>query len=103
LEDAVLRELREETALEARVLCPLGKVSIEREGFRYVIHEHLVAPLGYGDLRPGDDAAEVRWVARHELEALGVLPDAIAVIDRAIAAAAALACGNPPEPGGEPA
>jgi ADP-ribose pyrophosphatase YjhB (NUDIX family) len=101
LEEAVLRELREETALEARVQCPLGTVSIEREGFRYVIHEHLVAPLGDGALRPGDDAAEVRWVARHELEALGVLTDAIAVIDRGIGMAAALACGSRPESGGE--
>jgi ADP-ribose pyrophosphatase YjhB (NUDIX family) len=110
-EEAVLRELREETSLEARVQCPLGTVSIEREGFRYVIHEHLVVPLGDGPLRPGDDAAEARWVARHELEALGVLPDAVAVIDRGMAAAAALAnpaqidavpaSGRRPEGGGE--
>jgi ADP-ribose pyrophosphatase YjhB (NUDIX family) len=88
-EDAVLRELREETALEARVQGPLGAVTLEREGFRYVIHEHLAFPCTEGPLRPGDDAAEVRWVPRHELDALGVLPDAVAVIDRGIAEATA--------------
>jgi 8-oxo-dGTP diphosphatase len=90
LEGAVLRELREETALEARVRCHLETVTIEREGFAYSIHEHLVEPTGAGPLRAGDDAAEVRWATRSELETLGVLPDAVAVIDRGIAMAVKL-------------
>jgi ADP-ribose pyrophosphatase YjhB (NUDIX family) len=90
LQQAVVRELREETALEGRVECALGAVTVERDGFRYVIHEHLVVPDGPGPfvLRAGDDAAEVRWACRNELDALGVLPDAIAVIDQGMAEAA---------------
>jgi ADP-ribose pyrophosphatase YjhB (NUDIX family) len=91
LDTAVLRELREETALEGRVRAALGVVVIEREGYAYAIHEHLVEPLTLGPLQPGDDAAEARWTTRDELERLGVLPDAIAVIDRGLAEASA--CG----------
>src|SRR5579884_2311471 len=91
-EAAVVRELREETALEARVVCPLGTVMIAREGFVYRIHEHLAVPVGAGGpggaggaggatLRPGDDAADARWARRDELAGLGVLDDAMAVID----------------------
>ncbi|MCL2449044.1 MAG: NUDIX domain-containing protein [Polyangiaceae bacterium] len=84
VEAAALRELLEETGVEGRVVCLLGIVSIEREGFSYAIHEHLVEPMSPGPLRPGDDAAEAIWVDAGALSALGVLPDAIAVIERGL-------------------
>jgi mutator protein MutT len=87
LETAVLRELREETGLKVRVICPLGPVDLEREGKRYRIHEYLCAALGEATPRAGDDAARVQWVARNELGGYGVLQDALDVIDRAFAAA----------------
>ncbi|HLK36977.1 MAG TPA: NUDIX domain-containing protein [Polyangiaceae bacterium] len=89
LEAAALRELREETSLRARIVCALGPVAIDREGRAFEIHEFLAAPLGPTDPRAGDDAADARWVERHELDALGVHPEAIAVIDRALAEAGA--------------
>jgi ADP-ribose pyrophosphatase YjhB (NUDIX family) len=89
LEAAVLRELREETGLEGAVTCSLGTVGIERDGFSYVIHEHLVVLDRDAALCAGDDAAEARWVERDGIEALGVLPDAVAVIDRGFAEARA--------------
>jgi len=87
LDRAVVREVREETALETRVVCALGPVTIEREGRRYVIHEHLVVPVDDTPPRAGDDAADVRWVSRDALSGLGVRPDAIAVVDQALAEA----------------
>jgi hypothetical protein len=51
----------------------------------YVIHEHLCEPRGAAPLQAGDDAAEARWVAPADLEALGVHADARAVIGRALA------------------
>jgi ADP-ribose pyrophosphatase YjhB (NUDIX family) len=93
LEAAVVREVREETGVDAVVVCPLGVVDVAREGFAYAIHEHLlvVAP-GRGPSPPpraADDAADARWVARDELPALGVLADAVAVVDQGLAEARA--------------
>lgn len=89
LEAAIVREMREETGLETRVVCGLGVVAIAREGHDYVVHEHLVERVG--DLAPcaASDAADVRWTARGDLAALGVREDAIAVVDRGIAEARA--------------
>jgi hypothetical protein len=44
-------------------------------------------PLDSAPPRAGDDAAEARWTARGELEALGVRADAVEVIDRGLAEA----------------
>jgi 8-oxo-dGTP diphosphatase len=88
-EGAVVRELLEETALAVRVVCGLGAVSLEGEGFRYMIHEHLAVPAtdAPGELVAGDDAADARWIARQELAWWGLLPDALAVVDLGFAAA----------------
>jgi ADP-ribose pyrophosphatase YjhB (NUDIX family) len=92
LEAAVVREVREETALETRVICALGVVDVAREGYAYAIHEHLLAPLDpTAPAVAGDDAAEVRWVARGELAAFGVRADAVAVIEQGLAEAIARA------------
>jgi len=82
---AAVRELREETAIDGRVVAPLGVVAIERGGTLYAIHEFLVEAASEGPARAGDDAAEVRWARRSELEAIGVRADAIAVIERGLA------------------
>ena len=83
-EAAVVRELREETAIEGRVVAPLGVVTIVRDDVVYSIHEFLVAPQSDEPPRAGDDAAEARWATREDLDLLGVRPDAIAVIDRGL-------------------
>ena len=97
-ESAVVREVREETGLEARLVCSLGVVGIESEGTAYAIHEHLMVPPEptkaiHGSrarpisLQAGDDAADAQWTERHELHALGVQPKAVEVIDRGLAEA----------------
>jgi ADP-ribose pyrophosphatase YjhB (NUDIX family) len=91
LEAAILREVHEETALAARLVCPLGVAAVAREGFAYAIHEFLLVPVDDGAgpiaLLAGDDAAEARWVGRRQLDGLSVLPDVIEVIDRGLAEA----------------
>jgi 8-oxo-dGTP diphosphatase len=84
-EAAAVRELREETTIDGRVIAPLGVVEIAREGVRYSIHEYLVMPMGDGPALANDDAADVRWAHRGELESIGVRDDAIAVVDRGLA------------------
>jgi ADP-ribose pyrophosphatase YjhB (NUDIX family) len=87
-ERAIIREVREETSLATRVVCPLGFVPIAGEGFAYAIHEHLLVPLDEDTrLVAGDDAAEARWAAREELDGLGVRREAIEVIERGLAEA----------------
>jgi ADP-ribose pyrophosphatase YjhB (NUDIX family) len=87
---ALVRELREEAELETRVVCALGVVSLAREGFLYAIHEHLVVPSTEDSTaRAGDDAADVRWASRTELEAFGLDADVTAVLDHGLAEARA--------------
>lgn len=83
LEAAIEREVAEETAVTARVVSALGVVPLEAEGITYAIHEYLLAPVGGGAPPPvaGDDAAEARWVARDELEGLGVSPQVADLVD----------------------
>ena len=101
LGEAITREVREETNLDTRVVCELGAVTIARERAVYVIHEHLVVPLDDRAPRAGDDVADVRWVSRAEVEAFGVQPDAVAVIDQALreAGARGLWAAAPVRPG----
>jgi mutator protein MutT len=85
LEQAVVREVLEETALRVRARYSLGVVCIAREGFRYDIHEFLCsleAPRAHA--RAGDDAADVRWAALDELAGLGAGRNVIAIVRRAM-------------------
>ncbi len=88
-EEAVTREVREETGLDVRVVGELCRVEIAREGFAFLVHEYLAVPLAPTPVRAGDDAADARWVRADEMPALGVRRDAVAVIDQGIAEAVA--------------
>jgi len=81
---AVVRELREETGLRTRVVCSLGAVMLAREGFSYRIHEYLAVARDDAPLRPGDDAADARWVHPTELASLGISEQVVELVDRAI-------------------
>jgi hypothetical protein len=61
----------------------LGVVHVDREGFRYDIHEFLCDLLGSASAQAGDDATAVRWAQSSELAALGVTPQVARVIRRA--------------------
>lgn len=60
--DAVVRELHEETGLSVRPERRVGVVTRDR----YEIHDYACTVEG-GTLRPGDDAADARWVTDAEL------------------------------------
>jgi 8-oxo-dGTP diphosphatase len=84
LEGAIVREVREESGLVVEARLPLGVVHLEREGFRYDIHEFLCDVRGGADAVAGDDAAAVRWAGSAELAALGVRSDVARLIRRAL-------------------
>jgi len=70
-EEAVRREVREETGLDVEVIREVGTVLRPApSGGEYVIRDFLVQPVNGAELRAGDDAADARFVApelMHEL------------------------------------
>ena len=68
--EACVREAREETGLDVRVVRPAGSVRIGK----YLIDDFVCEVVG-GRERAGDDAAEVRWVTRAELTHLPLVAD----------------------------
>ena len=63
--EAVMRELREETGLAVRPLTLAGTLTRGQ----YEIHDYTCIVEG-GQLRPGDDADDVKWVDSAEFTAL---------------------------------
>lgn len=105
LEQAVVRELKEETGLDVR---PLELVTvfdrIARTGpdvtYHYVIVDFLCERIG-GRLEAGDDALEVTLASPEELSALRLPPKALEVVLDGFRRAG-VACPNPlPSPGPE--
>ena len=88
LADGVAREVREETGLDVDVgvvVDVFDRVHRDEAGrvrYHFVIVDFLCRPRG-GTLAAGDDAAEVRWVPRADVAALGVNAYAVGVIERA--------------------
>lgn len=88
LTEGVAREVREETGIEVEVgvvVDVFDRVHRDDAGrirYHFVIVDFLCRPRG-GLLRAGDDAADVRWVARADVAALGVNAYAVEVIERA--------------------
>ena len=73
LAQALVRELREETALLVRPLAFVQIVEIIREGFHYVVHDYLCDPLSdAAHATAGDDASELAWVDPAEIDRFAV-------------------------------
>lgn len=67
--DAAVRECREETGLMVRPVRSAGAVSLEDGGAIYDLEDFVCEVVG-GELRAGDDAAEVRWVSADQFAGL---------------------------------
>jgi 8-oxo-dGTP diphosphatase len=69
-----VREVAEETGLEVEIVRWVGRVERAAPGGAvYVIDDYLCRARG-GVLRAGDDAADVRWVSRADLDDLPLAP-----------------------------
>src|SRR5512142_2100511 len=71
-EQALVRELLEETNLHVIVGKFVGSVRREGPGGTLIDIRDFTATVTGGTLRPGDDAADARWVAAAELDRLEV-------------------------------
>lgn len=95
VEDALKREVREETGLEievGRLLTlrdAIGCDTTSRVTYHYVILFFLAAPVG-GRLKAGDDAAEAVWTPVADLARYLLVPGAADVVQLA---------GMHPDPG----
>ena len=92
LREGVVREAHEETGLLVKVVEMLGvyeRVTRADDGrvrYHYVLIDFLCQPVA-GDLVAGSDAADVRWFAAGELDALALPQDTRDVIEKGLAAA----------------
>jgi mutator protein MutT len=101
LEEALVREMREETALE---VAPAGVLTvfdrIQRESgrvlYHYVIVDYLCRYVA-GEARAGSDAEAVAWAAPEELDSYDMPSKALEVVRDAFARTEALA--RPPGAG----
>ena len=90
LEEAIRREIREETCLEVEVgpiVDVLDRIRYDPDGrvkFHYVLIDFLCRPCG-GTLQCASDAEEAAWAERADLGRYGVAEATISVIDKAIA------------------
>ncbi len=88
LEEAIRREVREETGLDVE---PLGvfevfeRISRDSRGrpeYHYVLIDYLCRLRG-GKLKPADDVASARWVSPAELNSFQITEGTLPVIRRA--------------------
>ncbi len=70
--EALVREMREETGLEVQAGPLLGSVRRPAPGGMVLDIRDYAATITGGTLRPGDDAADARWVAPSELPSMPV-------------------------------
>jgi ADP-ribose pyrophosphatase YjhB (NUDIX family) len=78
---ACVRECREETGLDVRIVRRAGTAAIEDDGTRYLIEDFVCEVVG-GTLWAGDDAAEVRWVSAAQFAALPLATGVLACLTR---------------------
>jgi 8-oxo-dGTP diphosphatase len=82
LEEAAVREVREETGIDIRVLREAWSFELHHGDTVFEIHDFLADAVG-GRLRAGDDAADARWFTADELFDLPVTDDLLGYFTRA--------------------
>ncbi|GAA5157864.1 NUDIX hydrolase [Amycolatopsis dongchuanensis] len=87
VEQTALREVKEETGISARVLCPLGTIDYwfvaERRRVHKTVHHFLLEAVG-GELSDEDvEVTEVAWVPVADLERWLAYTDERALVRRA--------------------
>jgi mutator protein MutT len=89
LRQAALRELAEETSVEAEIKVLLDSVDvIQRDPSGNVLYHYVLTTFGAlwvsGDGQAGGDASAIRWAAPAELDRLAMTPGTADLIRRAV-------------------
>lgn len=88
LEDALLREVREETGLEVEVVHLIEvfeRIMRKDDGiveYHYILMDYVCRPVG-GQLEAADDASRAEWFTELEVSALKITPGTPGVIAKA--------------------
>ena len=87
--DAALRELREETGVEARLIRLLDCIDVIQKARNGAVESHYVlsvfgAQWVSGTAQAMSDASEVRWVAVNELDKLKMTPGTGELLKRVV-------------------
>jgi ADP-ribose pyrophosphatase YjhB (NUDIX family) len=88
-EDAAVREVREETGIEGRILASLGQIDFwfvaEDRRVHKTVHHHLLEAVG-GELSDADiEVVEVAWVPLDEVNRRLAYADERALVIKALA------------------
>ena len=81
LEEAIKREMKEETNLDIKVEEPLAIVEIIKEGFHYIIIDFICEVKG-GELKAGSDAEEAKFFSIEEIKKINTSPTTVEMLIR---------------------
>ena len=80
-EDAVVREVAEETGLEVTAGALIGRVRIPGDGVVFTVADFACSPTRPGQVPvAGDDAADAAWVDADRMAALPCTPGLVAAL-----------------------
>lgn len=83
LEEALIREIAEETGLRVTPKAVVETIDLEREGYSYRIVDFVCHFSGEASPRAADDVDAVCWVLPEELPVIALTPEVLRVIARA--------------------
>jgi len=90
VEEALVREVLEETSVTVRPLkqvAVLDSITRDDDGrvkYHYILFEYLCEYVS-GEIRPGSDALDARWVPLNDLESVEIMPTTLRFIRKIMA------------------
>ena len=87
LEEAAVREVREETGLDVEIVAPIDRAEVIRRDDTGKVERHYVIMVFAGryisgEARAGDDADAVAWVDLSQLDGYELTPDTARILKR---------------------
>lgn len=79
LQDALTREVREETGLAIAIQALVAVVELKDASRHYELHDFTARHVS-GEARAGSDAAEARWVPPGDLDRYGLWSETLRII-----------------------